>query len=144
MEYITVYEIENIISTLTFNEGYYFSKTPYEITNNEEYTPNYEQPQPQQQPQQQNAINETKLCSMAFDHFCRMAIDLRNELRKEGYRSVDASAVYPPKVVSRTEQLVTIEGKINYWIGGGNPAGSFKATVVYDKYSGTVVMDDLN
>lgn len=92
---------------------------------------------------QKEVINDTKLCSMAFEHFSKMASELKYELRKEIYTAT-ASAVYPPKIVSRTDQLVTIEGKINYWFKGGNPDGSYRATVVYDKYTGAVVMDNIN
>ena len=33
--------MENVLSTLSFNEGYLFTKTPYEIENNEYYMSNY-------------------------------------------------------------------------------------------------------
>lgn len=93
---------------------------------------------------QDNAINDTALCSMAFEYLNSEALKWKNDRNKEGYNIINVSVVFSPTIVSRTDRLVTIEGKINYWTHGGNPTGSLYATVVMDKYSGTVVMTGIN
>ena len=136
-------ERENIASTLSFNDGYYFSKTPYKIEGNEYYTQNYEQPQVQysQQPQQNNSYNssqnqnenilsDSKIKSIA-ENYCR------NELKRELLPKA-AATVGLSEIISRSKHTANVRCRFNY-NDGVNKFGKLYVVIIVDVYTGEIL-----
>lgn len=134
-------EMDNIISTISFNEGYYFSETPYAINNNEYYAQNYEQNETQSQLSEQSVqhnyqneseriIPDWKIKSIV-ENYCR------NELKRELFPKT-AATIGIAEIISRSEHSANVRCRFNY-ADVGNTTNKLYVVVIVDIYTGEIL-----
>lgn len=143
-------EFENIISTISFNEGYYFTKTPYEIQDDEPINATYNDSVPEQnntydyEPEEQLVIPDWKIESIAESYFENvLARQLKDNARKEGGSM--AMTVSGTQITSRSTHTVNVRSRLNYTrkINGISSTGSLYAVAVIDIYTGEILSADI-
>ncbi len=130
-------EVPDILSTLSFHDGCYFSPTPFEATfeNDEGYIdntisdPGYST----------NALSDSALEYNAGIYLSAIASNLESEQKSSGNTIFMAAPNVFITVVNRSEEAALLRGEINYWFRGGDPDGTISVELLLDPYSGELI-----
>ena len=89
----------------------------------------------------EDTLSDSTLEYEALTYLHQIAGEIKSEYRNSGYKMCTASphASYV-SIVNRTNDTVTIQGRIDIWLdGGGDPDGNVTVTLVMNRYSGALI-----
>lgn len=78
----------------------------------------------------------------ALIYLNQIANEPEDKKHKEGDKSFRASASAITTVKNHTDDTITFQGEINYWRSVGNPDGTIVVSILMDRYTGDIIMDN--